>query len=278
MINESKRPVTIEDLLRLKRAEHPPAEFWNDFDRALRAKQLAALVEKRPWWHAVPTWFARARRYQIPIGASAVLAVSFLSFRHYAGSAHAPTHSVALVSRAAAAVAVTPTEVAADSSKGATVTSPGAMAVAVAAPAVTRGFEVAAAPLVSEATAPGELAHIIPSIGTSAASEDSVSSARAIATGLVAVRGAEPSLSHTLLNNEVAEVRPLSRMVVEPLQQITPPSERRRSNLQTAMVSMTSFEAPTRVSEHTTSRLSQEELYDRIHRFDARGAGVMMKF
>jgi len=26
------------------------------------------------------------------------------------------------------------------------------------------------------------------------------------------------------------------------------------------------------------SRVSQDELYDRIHRFDARGAGVMMKF
>ena len=37
---ESTRPIVIEDLLRLKRAERPPAEFWSTFDRELRAKQL----------------------------------------------------------------------------------------------------------------------------------------------------------------------------------------------------------------------------------------------
>jgi hypothetical protein len=44
--SESKRPIQIEDILRLKRAERPPAEFWGEFDRQLRAKQLAALVSK----------------------------------------------------------------------------------------------------------------------------------------------------------------------------------------------------------------------------------------
>ena len=50
MNRDGKRPVSVEDLLRLKRAERPPDSFWADFDRQLRAKQLAALVEKRPWW------------------------------------------------------------------------------------------------------------------------------------------------------------------------------------------------------------------------------------
>ena len=48
-----QRPVSLEDLLRLKRAERPPAEFWQDFDRQLRAKQLAALVQSRPWWQEI---------------------------------------------------------------------------------------------------------------------------------------------------------------------------------------------------------------------------------
>ena len=39
----SQSQVTIEDLLRLKRAERPPASFWSDFDREMRAKQLAAI-------------------------------------------------------------------------------------------------------------------------------------------------------------------------------------------------------------------------------------------
>ena len=53
-MNQEKRPITLEDILRLKRAERPPAEFWDSFDRQLRAKQLAALVEKRPWWRSLP--------------------------------------------------------------------------------------------------------------------------------------------------------------------------------------------------------------------------------
>jgi len=39
--------VTLEDLLCLKRAERPPPEFWSEFERELRQKQLAALVERR---------------------------------------------------------------------------------------------------------------------------------------------------------------------------------------------------------------------------------------
>ena len=39
MSHLEKRPVTIEDLLRLKSTERPPAEFWDKFDRELRAKQ-----------------------------------------------------------------------------------------------------------------------------------------------------------------------------------------------------------------------------------------------
>ena len=54
MNHEKKRAVTIEDLLHLKRTERPPAEFWTHFERDLRAKQLAALVEKRPWWRTLP--------------------------------------------------------------------------------------------------------------------------------------------------------------------------------------------------------------------------------
>src|SRR5262245_42366635 len=73
MNRDSKRPVTLEDLLSLKRAERPPAEFWTRFERDLRAKQLAALVEKRPWWQSMPRLFAGFSRYHLPIGATAVV-------------------------------------------------------------------------------------------------------------------------------------------------------------------------------------------------------------
>src|SRR5258708_34553826 len=68
-----QRPqVTIEDLLRLKRAERPAAEVWTNFERELRQKQLTALLEKRPWWQELPQLLAR--RAYLPVGAAALLA------------------------------------------------------------------------------------------------------------------------------------------------------------------------------------------------------------
>ena len=68
--------MTLEDILRLKRAERPSAEFWSQFDRELRVKQLAALVEKRPWWRTISLGriLGGVRRFHLPLGATAVLA------------------------------------------------------------------------------------------------------------------------------------------------------------------------------------------------------------
>jgi len=73
-------------------------------------------------------------------------------------------------------------------------------------------------------------------------------------------------------------VAPATKLTVEPLHQITPPSERRGSRILTAMVSMASVESAMRTTERAASRLSEEQLYDQIHRFGARGAGVNVKF
>ena len=75
--------VTLEDLLHLKRAERPPPEFWVEFERELRQKQLAALVEKKSWWHEFAAVYSRFGGLRIPIGATAVLAVTLLSVRYY---------------------------------------------------------------------------------------------------------------------------------------------------------------------------------------------------
>jgi len=78
-----QRPqVTIEDLLRLKRAERPAAEFWTNFERELRQKQLTALLEKRPWWQELPQFLAR--RAYLPVGATAILAFTLVSVKFYA--------------------------------------------------------------------------------------------------------------------------------------------------------------------------------------------------
>lgn len=78
-----QRPkVTVEDLLRLKRAERPAPEFWSNFERELRQKQLSALLEKRPWWQEIPQFLAR--RAYLPVGATAILAFTLVSVKYYA--------------------------------------------------------------------------------------------------------------------------------------------------------------------------------------------------
>jgi len=84
----------VEDLLQVKRAERPPPEFWARFERELRQKQLAALVERRSWWHGPAAAFTHLGWLRLPVGAMAVLAVTVVSVRQYSpssrtrGSAH----------------------------------------------------------------------------------------------------------------------------------------------------------------------------------------------
>ena len=82
-MNLKKTTVSVEDLLRLKRAERPPAEFWNEFDRELRLKQLAAIIEPRPWFAPFIRVSARISHYQLPLGAAAILALSLVTVTEY---------------------------------------------------------------------------------------------------------------------------------------------------------------------------------------------------
>jgi len=75
--------VTLEQLLRVKRAEKPSPEFWAQFERQLRVKQLAAIVEPRPWWAPFIRVGSRLARYQMPVGAAAVVVLTLLAVRQY---------------------------------------------------------------------------------------------------------------------------------------------------------------------------------------------------
>lgn len=81
MSNPNPRsPLTLEDLLRLKKAERPSSEFWTRFERDLRQKQLAALLERRPWWQSFSLKFSRSRT-MIPLGVTAIVALVFTTTR-----------------------------------------------------------------------------------------------------------------------------------------------------------------------------------------------------
>jgi hypothetical protein len=279
---DSKRPITIEDLLRLKRAERPPAEFWNEFDRALRAKQLAALVEKRPWWQTMPRVFSGFRRYHIPIGASAIIAVTFFAFRENSATSAAQREqsSVQPTGVASTTLPAVAREVRTEGVATSAKSEPRAQNVYAAGESARAA--VPPTVMASDGLAPSNPTRILPLISapsTELMQEELSPSARAIAENLASVRGTEPVLGRSLLASTGGlEARSNSRITVEPLQQIMPPSDRRRSNLLTAMVSMASLETPMRTNDRTVSRLSQEELYDRFHRFDARASSLNMKF
>lgn len=277
MKSESDRPITIEDLIRLKRAERPPSEFWTTFDRELRAKQLSALVGKRPWWQTLPKSFPRLLRYSIPLGASAALAITLVSLRHDRPSPVQAVNETSEPASVVAAMASVPAPASVVIAQAATPVEPAPVAVA------TSTSEVAAKP-VAMVVAQVPLKHVpVPLGGIVGAEEEPETlspSAREIAANLAVIRSGEPVISNSLLaQNAGFEARPaLARMAVEPLQQMTPPSDTRRSRLLTAMVATASMESSFRTTERAASRIAEDRLYDQIHRFDARGDRVQLKF
>jgi len=71
---QPQKPVTLEALLRLKRAERPPAEFWHGFEDRLRQRMLREMVADK----AVPAsqqWVRWGRRLWLatPAAVAAVL-------------------------------------------------------------------------------------------------------------------------------------------------------------------------------------------------------------
>ncbi len=279
MNHDSKRRVTIEDLLRLKRAERPAAEFWAEFDRQLRAKQLAALVGKRAWWQSFPRIFTGISRYHLPLGAAAILTLSFFSVREYLKDT-----SSSLDPQGSANVLVSN-----GNSVAAPVTVQGKSAHELLEPTlanVSRPVGSTGIPAVSGSVNVGTVGFSgVPQGIPEGRVSDSelprlVSSPRFVDPSIKPAQPIEPVSSRGLLvSGSGFEGRAMpARQLVEPLQQMVPPGERTRAKLLTAMVSMSSAETPMRSSDRVANRLSEERLYDQIHRFGARGAGVSMKF
>ena len=279
MPRENKRPVSLEDLLRLKRAERPPAEFWSQFDRELRAKQLAAIVERRPWWRSLPSVFSGFSRYQLPLGATAVLALTVLSVREYrrpvAGSASVEPVAAAVISAPAATV----------------------IELVKSAPRVETAGSAAVASLLAETAAqdaslansaeiqlPQSSSYSGAEVAAESAERELTPTARFIATNLALAKATESGVAQTMLGaSRGFETRavPARTRAIDPLSQMLSPSDARRSRLLTASavaaVSMNNVQ-PARTTEVRSRRLSDEQLYDTVSRFGARGNSVLVKF
>lgn len=288
---ESKRQVTLEDLLHLKRAERPPAEFWSRFEQELRAKQLAAIVSKRPWWRTLPAVFTGTRRYQLPLGATAILALTFLSVREY----RLPSASI----MAPAPAGVGP--IVSKAPEMALIAQERASVVTVASSALSKSEEVSysatlgatreSAPVAAtemqraDVDSASSLSRMVPWLGTAQQmdSRDLSPSAQSIAANLTAAEESHPELTRRFHGSSGGfEKRglPATRRpaAVDPLAQMRSPSETRRERLLASALPVAA-RASGPSGERIAGRISDERLIEQeISRFGARGDRFLVKF
>ncbi len=224
MSEPSLRP-TLQDLLRVKRAEQPSPQFWADFDRELRVKQLAAMVEKRPWWCSFPRAHAFLLRQRLPLAAAAAAVVGFGTYGYHrsaTATALAAPGGAGRVASAPAAEASAVAEVAPPAS--------GARSIGVAAAMFAQGGQLAASAKVAEVAAvPASPAvALLDSVpqGELAQRFDS-SLGRALTANLAGVQAVAPELARNpaeLPRGMGARFVPASAPVAEPLAQMPSPA------------------------------------------------------
>jgi hypothetical protein len=239
----------------------------------MRTKQLAAIVEPRPWWAPFIRIGARVSRYQLPVGAAAILALTFVTLREYRSADPRPVFEPAV----AAAANLSP----AASDAAALVSSD-----------YVAGSDTASAPTLVESsdgalseateTAP-EAAPVETMVGASShvapVTIELTPSARYIAENFAAAREADPQLDR-VWNRSVRTADALQR--TEPLAQVNMPGESLRARLMGGSAWFASATSGTdsalRTDEHE-SRLTERRLSEsEISRIDLGGARVTVKF
>jgi hypothetical protein len=261
--HSSDQKLTLEDLLRVKRAERPPADFWTSFDRELRTRQLAAAVEKPRWWFALPRVFAGFARYQMPMGAAAVLAVTFLTLREY----REPGFEALYPAPVAPASALVDESV------------PSAHADDYDYDYVPISRSVVADPLPARAEATRRQSSPSLAAGAGLVIEDAderpmTPSARSIAVNLAAI---EPELGRLLGSTGIV---PSTRSIREPLAELSSLRDTRREPLfaYNADLSETADRDGSRATDRIGNRINETELYDSVRRLSGGGDRLTLKF
>jgi len=275
MSDSPQRPkVTLEDLLRLKRAERPTAEFWSNFERELRQKQLSALLEKRPWWQELPQLLTR--RSYLPIGATAILAFTLVSIKYYMPAQLA---QVPVPSADAAAVPGNLPATATVTAVAAPVSSLLVNRNDPAAPRLDDRVAVAALKTELRAETPSPEVQMPRMV---APPTEETPSARSIAANLARLEQSEPELVNAVVGNRLssrARVQTASLQVADLASLPTNASKRTR-----LLVSYSDRQlspeptAPDIVRERLSRRLGDPEITDRISRLGLRGDAVSLKF
>jgi len=273
-----KSPVTIENLLQLKRTERPNPGFWTQFDQEIRAKQLVAIMEKRPSWWGLPKIFTSVIRHPAPLGAAAALGLTTLGFHEFhLASVHRPAGAIA--ASAAAVVSITPAPA----------------EVAPAAPAVSAPLnsdeviaaEPARAPAAENAQAPeggGRLDGQVMVPG--AISFRTAATPRAIAANFSLSGGPEAPAASGLFSLTAGfsagnHLQAMRSAVIDPLTRMAPPSSEHRARILTMdgfPVTAPASDPAAPASDRFVSRLSDDRLYQSVSRYGGGGDHFSVKF
>jgi len=254
--------ITLEELLRLKRAERPREDFWVKFEHQLREKQLTALLERRPWWQAMPA--VLGRRAYLPIGATAVLALTLVVVRY---SATAPVAEIR------------------ENPAGARVARLNSASRAPRAEAPVAAPQVAAAPLravlpLSERM-PDRTADLTP---WSAPRSEETPSSKTIAASLARLEQVEPDLAHAVRSGSLAGASARAQAdsaqpVVELAGYSSMASKRSRLLAQLDDRRFTPEpQAPELVRERLARRLADSDFNDGFGRVGLERGGVSLRF
>jgi len=269
MTDPRNQSVTIDDLLKLKRAEAPPQEFWAQFERDLREKQLAAIVEKRPWWCAIPALYVFVVRRRLPLAAGAsALMIGLVGFNVYYGSRASEEYSSPDLQLASASSSAAEQPAA---SASAAAFSPARAVLAVAAPAASNARPATARMTVAS----GETVPVIPLLDDmppSGATERYAALSRSMSGGLATSNVSAPAGARSLLvgtRDFGARLIPSRTAVAEPLAEMQAPAEHRSRLLAEAYPTMASAgELVAPPSERVLSSLSDDRLYSGQDRLD----------
>jgi len=268
-MKEPARKITVEDLLHLKRAERPPQEFWARFESEMRAKQLAAIVVKRPWWDGAYRLFSAAGRLRLPLGAAAAVALAWAGV-HYAGGpspAGRASRPVAGEPRAVARAEATVAPAAARVDRAREESAAAAPEAALAREPVVAQIEshVAEAPRAAKAEA---------ARGTAFAA--------GVAAALVDFRGTDPELARRDIFGSDREFEAsfasARQPPAEPLARMDPSNERLERLLVPALTSDSSFGASGPGGYRIKQKASYDRMYESLDRYGAGGMSLEFRF
>jgi hypothetical protein len=266
MKQDTNRKITVEDLLALKRAERPPAEFWASFEAEMRAKQLSAIVGKRTWRDSLPRIFTAVYRYHLPFGAVAALALTWAGIHYSSDSIDA----VRAVPSVAARPLVQPS--------------------AAAAPAVQAAERPQAQPqAASLRTTSAPMAVAAPSVRETAASDVPKAAigtqfSDVVAATLADFRESQPELARRDVFSSDREfettVDSMRQPASEPLAHVDPAAEERNSRLLEAALPAygQSSSSATLASERVRQHASNDRMYESMDPYESSSPSLEIRF